>query len=400
MKILHVVPTYLPATRYGGPIYSVHGLCRGLVENGHEVDVLTTSVDGPDDSDVAHGRPVDVEGVKVTYFRSRVGRRLYWSPPMRDALEASIERYDVLHLHAVFLWPTNMAARVAQERGVPYVISPRGMLVPELITRKSRWVKTGWLTLIESTTLAGAAHVHMTSARELQDARRMPLPLPSPRVIPNGVLGPQPGFQADVSERARALIARGPYVLFLGRVHWVKGLPRTVEALHGTPMRLLACGPDDEGYARELRGIAEQLGVAPQLQIEEPVKGADKWALLAAARAVVLASDSENFGNVVPEAMWMGTPIVVTDTTGASEVVARAGCGFVCRRDAGELRSALLRLWQDEQLRNAMGEVGARYVREHLSWRGVAHTMLSCYESASYESASYESAFAQRDRLR
>jgi glycosyltransferase involved in cell wall biosynthesis len=382
VKILHVVPTYLPATRYGGPIHSVHGLCRGLAEIGHEVDVFTTSVDGPDDSKVPHGVPVDVEGVRVTYFQSRMGRRLYWSPPLQRALNAAIDRYDVLHLHAVFLWPASMAARLAQRRSVPYVISPRGMLVPELITRKSRWVKTGWLTLIDSTTLAGAAHVHMTSTRELHDARRMPLPLPSPRIVPNGVRGPDPGHRAQVSERAHALIGQGPYVLFLGRMHWKKGLPRTVEALRGTPMRLLACGPDDEGYARELQAIAETLGVASQLRIEGPVAGADKWALLQAARTVVLASDNENFGNVVPEAMWMSTPVVVTNTTGASEVVARAGCGFVCERDPAELQSALLRLWQDDALRSAMGEAGERYVREHLSWQGVARQMQACYESA------------------
>lgn len=34
LKLLHVVPTYLPATRYGGPIYSVHGLCKALAAMG------------------------------------------------------------------------------------------------------------------------------------------------------------------------------------------------------------------------------------------------------------------------------------------------------------------------------------------------------------------------------
>ena len=46
MRILHVVPTYLPAVRYGGPIYSVHALCQGLAAAGDEVHVMTTSVDG------------------------------------------------------------------------------------------------------------------------------------------------------------------------------------------------------------------------------------------------------------------------------------------------------------------------------------------------------------------
>ena len=76
LRLLHVVPTYLPALRYGGPIRSVHALCRALAAAGHDVHVFTTSVDGLGDSDVLLGRPVDLEGVKVTYFPSRLLRRL------------------------------------------------------------------------------------------------------------------------------------------------------------------------------------------------------------------------------------------------------------------------------------------------------------------------------------
>ena len=38
LRILHVTPTYIPAYRYGGPILSVHGLCRALVARGHDED--------------------------------------------------------------------------------------------------------------------------------------------------------------------------------------------------------------------------------------------------------------------------------------------------------------------------------------------------------------------------
>jgi hypothetical protein len=52
MRLLHVVPSYYPAVRYGGPIYSVHALCRSLVAAGHEIHVFTTNVDGSADSEV------------------------------------------------------------------------------------------------------------------------------------------------------------------------------------------------------------------------------------------------------------------------------------------------------------------------------------------------------------
>jgi NAD(P)-dependent dehydrogenase (short-subunit alcohol dehydrogenase family) len=99
MRILHVVPTYYPAVRYGGPIYSVHALCRAFAAAGHQVHVVSASVDGPEDSDVSHGRPVDLDGVQVHYFRSRLLRRIYWSADLADAVSSMTAAFDVVHLH-------------------------------------------------------------------------------------------------------------------------------------------------------------------------------------------------------------------------------------------------------------------------------------------------------------
>ena len=65
MRILHVVPSYYPAVRYGGPIQSVHALATATVDRGHEVHVYTTNVDGPNNSQVPLGNPVDRDGVCI-----------------------------------------------------------------------------------------------------------------------------------------------------------------------------------------------------------------------------------------------------------------------------------------------------------------------------------------------
>lgn len=83
MSLLHVVPTYLPASRYGGPLYSVHALCAALAMRGHDVD-RAAPVE----------RPVDMDGVQDSYFVTGRGRRLYRSPAMGVRLAANIT--DVL----------------------------------------------------------------------------------------------------------------------------------------------------------------------------------------------------------------------------------------------------------------------------------------------------------------
>jgi hypothetical protein len=68
LHILHVVPSYLPAVRYGGANLTIHAPCKALAARVHERHVFTTTIDGPGNSAVPIGLPVDVEGVQVRYF--------------------------------------------------------------------------------------------------------------------------------------------------------------------------------------------------------------------------------------------------------------------------------------------------------------------------------------------
>ena len=73
-----------------------------------------------------------------TFSRSTF-RRLYWAPRDAAALRDRTSReFDVVHTHAIYLWPLWAAARDARDAaGVPYVVSPRGMLEKDLIEQKS-----------------------------------------------------------------------------------------------------------------------------------------------------------------------------------------------------------------------------------------------------------------------
>ena len=113
MRILHVVPTYYPAVRYCGTIRAVHELARAQVGRGHDVHAFTTNVDGPGSSDVPLGVPVNMDGVKVWYFSTGAGRRIYRSPAMGHALDDALPRFDIAHLHSVYLWPSTKAARAS-----------------------------------------------------------------------------------------------------------------------------------------------------------------------------------------------------------------------------------------------------------------------------------------------
>ena len=92
---------------------------------------------------------------------------------MRQALGLNIRNFDIVHLHSVFLWPTSAAAQAARRAGVPYVLSPRGMLVGDLIRRKSSLAKRAWIALFERRNIEEAAAVHLTSEIEASELRAL-----------------------------------------------------------------------------------------------------------------------------------------------------------------------------------------------------------------------------------
>ena len=371
MRILHVVPSYLPAVRYGGTIHSVHGLCRALTRAGHDVTVLTTNVDGPGDSPVPLDAPVVLDGVRVHYFPTRLLRRLFVSAPMGRALPDAVAAADLVHLHSVFLWPTLAAARAAQRTGVPYVLSPRGMLVRDLIERRSALAKRAWIALFERRTVESAAAVHCTSELEREELVALGLRPRATFVVPNGIeLPPAP-----------ASASRTDTILYLGRINWKKGLDRLVAALRDVPRaQLVLAGNDEEGLAPRLRAQAEAAGVAPRVTFAGYVEGDAKRALLDTAAVLVLPSVSENFGNAVLEAMAHGCPVVVTRGVGLAQAVQDAGAGLVAEADPPALARAIRTYVEDPAARAKAGAAAAALAREHYGWDRVAARMVGHYE--------------------
>ena len=379
MRLLHVVPTYLPAWRHGGPILAVHGLCKALAARGHELSVFTTDVNGDERLDVPATEPVEIDGVEVRYFPVRTPRRLYFAPGLGKAARSAITGFDVVHLHSVFLWPTTVVARAAERAGVPYILSPRGMLVPEMIRSRGRWRKRLWLHLAERRTIERAAALHTTSPLEATEAARLGIRLPPTTVVPNGI-DPETwtGNGSIPSPAVQSLLEGDPFLLSLGRLSWKKGLDRLIPAMARVPGATLAvAGNDEENLRPALERLARQSGVVDRVAFLGPVHGVDKAALLHRARALVLPSRSENFGNVVLESWAAGRPVVVTPEVGLAETVREIGAGIVAGEDLGD---ALHQILADPDRCDEMGRRGAEAVCARFTWPAVAEQMERIYE--------------------
>ncbi len=375
LRILHVVPSYYPAVRYGGPIVSVHGLCKSLVAAGHQVDVATTNVDGPGVSDVPLETAVNLDGVKVRYFAaSRLLRRLYYSPAMRRWAYETRLPYDVVHVHAAFLWPSHFFCQYSRKCDVPYVLSPRGMLNPELVNAKSRFIKGLAIKLFDRDNVNHAASLHVTSTAEHQAIDAMGLEYRHVSLIPNGL--DLSSIRFPTSERLHAK----PYLLYLGRLARNKNpdvLIRALSQLEG--LDLLFVGPDDVGMTAELSALASSLNLVDRVHFIDQVAD-EKWCYYRDAFAFCLPSDAENFANTVLEAASAGCPVLVSPGVGLSDAVLDTGAGEVCSVDPDTIASTL-NIWLEQSTRRDLCIEGARMLRNRFVWPHVIRDYENLYQS-------------------
>lgn len=210
---------------------------------------------------------------------------------------------------------------------------------------------------------------------------------------------------SDYKQQARARLdeqfpqLRGQnFILSLSRLHPFKGIEYLIEALaqlSPSPAKgdgrvggsvLVIAGPNRAtpqfgDYGAFLRRTAERLGVADRVILtgEVPYTQSRDW--LAAADVVAIPSVVDALNKVALEAAAVGTPSLLTTTTGAADLVAAAGCGVAVLPQSADALAGGLR------------QVLAGFDREGLLLRGpafaepfrsapIADQLLKLYEEA------------------
>lgn len=256
-----------------------------------------------------------------------------------------------------------VTAHLSATMNITYEVRPHGSLDP-FDMQKHRHLKVLLGHTILRTAWRQVSAIVVTSERERLNLRGfgvapievIPIPVASDDGVSVGGAGPAAG-------------GRERYFLYLGRLHREKGLSLMLTAFEMLPddveVRLVVAG--GAGDAATRRWLQQRwAGSSRRHQISLlPWQGEeDKWLLMRGALALVLLSDSENFGVVVAEAAAVKTPSVVTADVGLADEVENWRAGIVVD-DAATASQAMLQLSLDENLRHDLG-AGARQMYLHL----------------------------------
>lgn len=296
------------------------------------------------------------------------------SGTLREALDA-FGASDVAHDNGLWLSHHHRLAVLTRERGIPRVVSTRGMLEPWALAHKRMKKRMAW-ELYQRRDLKRARCVHATAAVEAESLRRLGLGVPI-RMIPNGV---------DVP--AATGISRAPpgksgrTALFLGRLYPIKGLPVLIEAwrrVGPVGWSLKIAGPDEAGHRRALERQVREGGLGDAVSFTGPLEGAVKEAAFLGADLFVLATHSESFGMAIAEAMAYGLPVLTT-TAAPWPDLHRRGCGWWVP-DAVDAFAAALRQATalDSATLRAMGSRGRQWMEAEFGWPGIARQFVALY---------------------
>jgi len=389
MKILHIIPSYLPARLASGPIIPTHNLNKELVKKGFEVVVYTTNLDGAKILDVSLNQEVDIDGVKVFYFPISF-RGWQYSFALHRALAKNVKNFDLIHITSVFLSASTLGAYYAKKFKKPYIISPHGSLMSDPLSRHFLKKKI-YLNLIEKKNLKDAA-VHFLVNQEKDDYLKAGLLLKKAIIIPNGFsIGElnikRLGFLGLNFRKKFNIPSDKKIILFLARLHPIKGLdtliPAFAEVIKKEPnVVLVLAGPDENNYKKEVELKIEncKLKIGKDVVFTGMLVGEDKISALQESDIFVLPSYSECLPMAVVEAMYFGLPVVITKNVGISLRVEKAGVGIVIEKDEKQLAEAILKILNNPNLGKEMGDKGRKLVETEFSAEKVAEKWIEEYK--------------------
>lgn len=344
---------------------AVAPLASQLARRGFHVHLVGPS--GPSERPIAVDQ---ADGVRIDVLR----RRPFSPPLLADAWNAASRVVGfarnggraVVHVHGV--WTAVNAAACLRSRtlGIPYVVSPHGMLLPAAMHR-SGLKKRCALGTFARRNLEAAALVHASSEAE-RDSVLAVAPAARTVVIPWGVDIPNALTHRPPSDCKRQ-------AAYIGRIIPLKGVDELLAAWDevrppGWDLRFI--GSDPDGHESRLRGAIDARRLGETVSIQPAIDHTPLLQLLQQLDLLILPSHSENFGLVAAEALAAGVPVITTTATPWQAVV-HERCGWWVNDTTAGLAAAIREacgLSADDLAR--MGARGRSWVAEFFAWPTIA----------------------------
>jgi len=295
-----------------------------------------------------------------------------------------IQNFDVIHLHDSRCFQGIIAHHYARKYNIPYVLQAHGAVLPFF---QKQQLKKIFDIVIGYKILKDASRVIALTKTEAEQYKKMGVDENKIEIVPNGIDLSEYENLPDrgVFRRKYGIKSNEKIVLYLGRIHRIKGVDILVKAFSDLVNKmegvtLVIAGPDD-GFLSTLKAQIEDLKIGERILFTGPLYEQDKLEAYVDADVYVLPSIYETFPATVLEACACGTPVIITDRCGIADFVDKVG--YVVKYDKNQLRDAIFKILSDKGLGKRFGDRGRKMVEECFDWSTVIKQIEKLYEGVA-----------------
>ena len=361
MKILSFVSSIDLSS--GGPSRSVPMLVKGLAELGVDITLMTI-----------HSENMNIHALEGTTAKLKVLEPSFSQKEIAQYLRD--EKFHLIQIQSMWDLPYHKVMVEARKQGIPYIVTPRGMLEPWSLSQKKWKKKLAWW-IYQRNDVQKAACVFTTAKMEANHVSELGITT-FKSVIPNGI-------ETDAYPCKTSIDVVKKQVLFLSRVHVKKGIELLFEVwklIHPdyADWQLLVIGNGEAEYIHSLENRVETLGLKDSVKILPPVFGDAKIKVYQESALFCLPSYSENFGMVIAEAMSCGTPVITT-TNCPWNILNDTKTGWCIDLSVENIESTLREaLAMSPVDLYEMGQKASKMIYDNFDYRCVTRNTLRLYE--------------------
>lgn len=338
MRILYFIDWYSPAFKAGGPIRSAEYLMEmGIRE--FEFFILTSNRD-------LDGSILEVQ-TDVWLPLQGSNKVMYLGVEISSSIIRKIIselKPDGFHINGMFskgysILPMKVIGELGRWSDV--VISPRGMLEPGALEFK-KWKKKIFLSSIALLPWAKKVLWHATHTGELNSVQKVFGEGVKGMVVSNPCM--KPPMEGNLIPKKKGSLT----ICHVGRLHPIKGLLVLLEALksikaNDVVVHIVGPEEDQEYYSRCLKKTA---GLDPGIQVNwhGALSPSEVHKIQRLSHAMVLPSQSENFGHAIYENLALGRPVAIGPNTPWKELEDH-DIGSVCNLEDVQQWTTAIQRW-------------------------------------------------------
>ena len=388
MKIALVCPASLPATQFGGIVFLAVDLAQEISEMGHNVTIYTTDLDFSNGSNKFNKKLPRIEKFgKFLINRTHVwfSLKLFF---VNTSMSKEIEndKPDIIHTIGLRSFQSIIAWRVSKKLNIPLVVSDQGGLTTHpFLAESGFFLKTLYKIqdffikkiINDASVISVANEYEQKIFSSLNKKSRI-------EIIRNGVNLKKLVSKHNFKEKYQI---NSNFILFVGRFSKSKGIETLINAfsivkneLKDSDIRLVIMGVDF-GYQAEMEKLIKKLNLSEEIKVIKNPPRDDVISAYGESEFLVLPSQWELSPLVPLESFAFKKPVISTNSHGIPYTVQNNKNGILVEPENSlELSNAIVKLLNDSELREKLGQSGYNFVNEECNCVSMAKNSLKLYE--------------------